>query len=212
MHSFLYEYDALLYSYCSLLALSVSMKAQPRRCWLAYTESHYTVSNKGAVVQERERKLQTNLVTKIDRFLRGDTDGFALTLMNEAQRLSEAAYGSAFLHTIGSVITCILCSPHVVLSSPHLVGDVPAMQYHELQLDLTLAGGMSPTYVYVIAYITICPQADICRLANAWTDLQILCCCVLVNNISHQSSSSPLFDIFCTEADAFMTITLQVHI
>lgn len=52
---------------------------------------------------ERERKLQTNLVTKIDRFLRGDTDGFALTLMNEAQRLSEAAYGSAFLHTIGYI-------------------------------------------------------------------------------------------------------------
>ncbi|DBA79574.1 hypothetical protein WJX77_009375 [Trebouxia sp. C0004] len=52
---------------------------------------------------ERERKLQTNLVTKIDRFLRGDTDGFALTLMSEAQRLSEAAYGSAFLHTIGYI-------------------------------------------------------------------------------------------------------------
>lgn len=33
--------------------------------------------------------------------MRGDTDGFALTLMSEAQRLSEAAYGSAFLHTIG---------------------------------------------------------------------------------------------------------------
>ncbi|KAL0050671.1 hypothetical protein WJX82_004605 [Trebouxia sp. C0006] len=52
---------------------------------------------------ERERKLQTNLINKIDRFLRGDTDGFALTLMNEAQRLSEAAYGSAFLHTIGYI-------------------------------------------------------------------------------------------------------------
>jgi len=49
-------------------------------------------------VQERERKLQTNLIAKIDRFMRGDTDGFAFALMNEAQRLSEAAYGSAFLH------------------------------------------------------------------------------------------------------------------
>ncbi len=77
------------------------MKAQAGG--LAYTEPHYTVNNNAAVVQERERKLQTNLINKIDRFLRGDTDGFALTLMNEAQRLSEAAYGSAFLHTIGSV-------------------------------------------------------------------------------------------------------------
>lgn len=53
------------------------------------------------VAQERERKLQNNLIVKIDRFMRGDTDGFALSVMNEAQRLSEAAYGSAFLHTIG---------------------------------------------------------------------------------------------------------------
>ena len=52
-------------------------------------------------LQEREQKLQSTLVAKIDRFLRGDTDGFALALMNEAQRLSEAAYGNAFLHTIG---------------------------------------------------------------------------------------------------------------
>ena len=52
-------------------------------------------------LQERERKLQSNLLAKIDRFLRGDTDGFAFALMNEAQRLSEAAYGNAFLHTIG---------------------------------------------------------------------------------------------------------------
>lgn len=53
------------------------------------------------IAQERERKLQNNLIVKIDRFMRGDTDGFALSVMNEAQRLSEAAYGSAFLHTIG---------------------------------------------------------------------------------------------------------------
>lgn len=50
---------------------------------------------------EREQKLQTTLIAKIDRFMRGDTDGFALSLMNECQRLSEAAYGTAFLHTIG---------------------------------------------------------------------------------------------------------------
>lgn len=53
------------------------------------------------ILQERERKLQSNLLAKIDRHLRGDTDGFAFALMNEAQRLSEAAYGNAFLHTIG---------------------------------------------------------------------------------------------------------------
>lgn len=53
------------------------------------------------MLQERERRLQSNLLTKIERFMRGDTDGFALTVMNEAQRLSEAAYGNAFLHTIG---------------------------------------------------------------------------------------------------------------
>ena len=86
----------------------VTNESTSRRRRLAYTEvrshrSHYTVNNNAVVVQERERNLQTNLVNKIDRFLRGDTDGFALTLMNEAQRLSEAAYGSAFLHTIGSV-------------------------------------------------------------------------------------------------------------
>ena len=54
-------------------------------------------------MQEREQKLQTTLIAKIDRFMRGDTDGFALSLMNECQRLSEAAYGTAFLHTIGCV-------------------------------------------------------------------------------------------------------------
>ena len=77
------------------------------------------------MVQERERKLQTNLVTKIDRFLRGDTDGFALTLMNEAQRLSEAAYGSAFLHTIGLVITRLLSQPCFVLRQPSPCGWYP---------------------------------------------------------------------------------------
>ena len=175
------------------------MKAQPRRRRLACTKPHYTVDNNVAVVQERERKLQTNLVTKIDRFLRGDTDGFALTLMNEAQRLSEAAYGSAFLHTIGSVRSffpshnkhLIYCYHHhsfLILAiclwsgNRHLVGDVPTMQYHELQSDLKLCGAMSLTTV--IAYISICLQADVCRLVNAWTDLQILCCSVLVNTTS----------------------------
>lgn len=132
------------------------MKAQAGG--LAYTEPHYSVNNNAAVVQERERKLQTNLINKIDRFLRGDTDGFALTLMNEAQRLSEAAYGSAFLHTIGSVtslFSSVTSSIHghnilythtiyIVISfsflilaislssgSPHLVGDVLTMQFHE---------------------------------------------------------------------------------
>lgn len=50
---------------------------------------------------ERERKLQSNLLAKLDRYLRGDTDGFAFALMHESQRLSQAAYGNAFLHTIG---------------------------------------------------------------------------------------------------------------
>jgi len=123
---------------------TVPTEAQTRGCRLCIYRTPCSVNNKAAVVQERERKLQTNLVNKIDRFLRGDTDGFALTLMNEAQRLSEAAYGSAFLHTIGSVITCFLPSPHVASSgSPHLVVDVPTMQFHELQSDLKLAGVVS---------------------------------------------------------------------
>ena len=64
-------------------------------------------------MQEREQKLQTTLIAKIDRFMRGDTDGFALSLMNECQRLSEAAYGTAFLHTIGYVL--VFAQPYAVL-------------------------------------------------------------------------------------------------
>ncbi len=180
----------------------VTNESTSRRRRLAYTEPHYTVNNNAAVVQERERKLQTNLINKIDRFLRGDTDGFALTLMNEAQRLSEAAYGSAFLHTIGSVrSTSLLAYCYNHLSILILVTCVivrqpsPCRWYPNNIAPGTALGSQAvwcrePRLTTVIVYISICLQADVCRLVNAWIDLQQLCYSVLVNTTSHQPSSS----------------------
>ncbi|KAL3161570.1 hypothetical protein ABBQ32_010434 [Trebouxia sp. C0010 RCD-2024] len=64
-------------------------------------DQHQTEQRLHIMQMERECKLQSNLLAKLERYLRGDTDGFAFALMHESQRLSEAAYGNAFLHTIG---------------------------------------------------------------------------------------------------------------
>lgn len=38
---------------------------------------------------------------KIERYIHGETDEFAFASLNEAERLAKAAFGNAFLHTIG---------------------------------------------------------------------------------------------------------------
>lgn len=53
------------------------------------------------IFQERERKLQHNLLNKIERYIHGETDDFAFASLSEAERLSKAAFGKDFLHTIG---------------------------------------------------------------------------------------------------------------
>ena len=52
-------------------------------------------------MQERERRLIDNLRSKITPFVQGDQDLFVVSAMSEAKHLSEAAFGTAFLHTIG---------------------------------------------------------------------------------------------------------------
>lgn len=52
-------------------------------------------------MQERERRLINNLRTKITPFVQGDEDMFVVSAMSEAKHLSEKAFGTAFLHTIG---------------------------------------------------------------------------------------------------------------
>eukprot|EP00891_Asterochloris_glomerata_P008726 jgi/Astpho2/8726/e_gw1.00128.27.1_t len=55
----------------------------------------------GCLMQERERRLINNLRTKITPFVQGDEDMFVVSAMSEAKHLSEKAFGTAFLHTIG---------------------------------------------------------------------------------------------------------------
>lgn len=54
-----------------------------------------------SAVQDRERKLQHKLIEKIERYIHGETDEFAFASLSEAERLSKAAFGKDFLHTIG---------------------------------------------------------------------------------------------------------------
>ena len=42
-----------------------------------------------------------NLRSKIAPYVQGDQDLFVVSAMSEAKHLSEAAFGTAFLHTIG---------------------------------------------------------------------------------------------------------------
>ena len=47
------------------------------------------------------------MVAKLDPFVRGDKEGFKATNVAEAERLADAAFGEAMLHTIG----CALAGP-----------------------------------------------------------------------------------------------------
>ena len=51
--------------------------------------------------QEREHKLQANLIARIEPYCHGDKDAFVHSASHEAERLAKAASGKTFLHTIG---------------------------------------------------------------------------------------------------------------
>lgn len=59
-------------------------------------------------VQARVGQLAARLRARLEPFVAGNAGGFEQSHAREAQKLAEAAFGEAMLHTIGCV--CFRCS------------------------------------------------------------------------------------------------------
>ncbi|KAL8459412.1 hypothetical protein ACS0TY_036776 [Phlomoides rotata] len=58
-----------------------------------------------AVQREREERLSRKLRDFVQRYVRGDKEGFIKQAESEAEKLSHAAFGAEILHTIGYIYT-----------------------------------------------------------------------------------------------------------
>lgn len=65
------------------------------------SDRNLTADNVLSAPQGRVAKLEALLKARLARYVDGDKEGFKAWAQGEAERLSDAAFGEAMLHTVG---------------------------------------------------------------------------------------------------------------